>query len=87
MIGDMQLPSVVIMPDIHDLILEIFDVFIAPTFSSSTELQSQIKIFITRKLLSNNVRQILAQFTSTTLSTDQLTQLVLYSFQITGIVV
>ena len=61
---NIQIPKLSLIPDFHEIILEIFDNFIVPTISAPTHVQKQVKIFITRKLLSNNTHNLLLQVPS-----------------------
>ena len=59
-VHNIALPSAISIPDIHFLILDAFDNIIAPTISSPNPRHRFIKIFLSRTLLSNAVRHILA---------------------------
>jgi len=59
-VQNIALPTAISIPDIHFLILDAFDNVIAPTISSPNPRHRIIKLFISRTVLSNAVRQILS---------------------------
>ena len=58
-IQNIALPNSVSIPDIHLLILDAFDNIVAPTITSPNPRHRIIKVFISRTVLSNAIRQIL----------------------------
>ncbi len=63
-VQNIALPIAISIPDIHFLILDAFDNVIAPTISSPNPRHRFIKIFLSRTILSNAVRQILAHLSN-----------------------
>ena len=63
-VQNIALPNAISIPDIHFLILDAFNYIIAPTISSPNPRHRFIKIFLSRTILSNAVRQILAQLSN-----------------------
>ncbi len=59
-VQNIALPTAISIPDIHFLILDAFDNVIAPTISSPNPRHRIIKLFISRTVLSNAIRQILS---------------------------
>ncbi len=59
-VQNIALPTAISIPDIHFLILDAFDNVIAPTISTPNPRHRTIRVFISRTILSNAVRQILA---------------------------
>ena len=59
-VQNIALPNAISIPDIHFLILDAFDNVIAPSISTPNPRYRTIRVFISRTILSNAVRQILA---------------------------
>ena len=58
------LPNAISIPDIHFLILDAFDNVIAPSISTTNPRHRNIRVFISRSILSNAVRHILSTRTN-----------------------
>ena len=72
---------------ISDIVLGTFDTVVAPTFSGNSPLEIQIKIFVTRLIITQNLPRILNPIIPimNLLSTSDLINIVIYSLQLSGV--
>ena len=84
-IGDLAVPRKGLPPNLRDLVLTYYDSFIAPTIQCETLFKTQINLFYTRNLLSNNAAHILTHVNQETLSLDQIIDIIHHIFQLSGL--
>ena len=86
-VQNIDLPITASIPDIHHLILDTFDAIIAPTITAPNPFQIQIKIFISRAVLSTTISQILLPLSNSLskISLPELHILAIHAFHLAGI--
>jgi hypothetical protein len=77
--------SLVLIPDFHNIILEIFDSLVAPTITAPTISQTQIQILLLRKLLSNLSFNVLSQLHLSQVTVANLNQIIIHCFSLIGV--
>ena len=87
LIHNIALPNSVSIPDIHLLILDAFDNIVAPTITSPNPRHRVIKVFISRTVLSNAIRQILVPLSNqlNQISINELNILTIHALMLSGI--
>ncbi len=86
-IHNIALPNSVSVPDIHLLILDAFDSIVAPSITSPNPRHRVIKVFISRTVLSNAIRQILVPLSNQLhqITINELNILTLHALMLSGI--
>ena len=86
-IQNIELPSSVTIPNVHQLIIDAFDSIIAPTITAATPTHTEIKVFISRSILSNTIAQILSPLANSIhqLTLPEINTIAIHAFMLSGI--
>jgi len=86
-IQNISLPSLLFGPNLQDVILSIFDRFIAAHISAQNPAHSHILQFIIRSTLASNVEQILFPLRDLSLTPEDILAITIYSLCSVGIII
>ena len=86
-VQNIALPNSISIPDIHLLILDAFDNLVAPSITTLNPHHRLIKVFISRTVLSNSIRQILVPLSThlNQITINDLNNLAIHALMLSGI--